>query len=235
MQPFPRWIKADSYLIDRYPKPPDFARACAALTKDDQIGVLRSFIVEGVPAFFRGTPTLYDTLRRYVAYRLDLLADDVTIIGSARIGYSLSPPPAYGTPFGSNSDLDLAVVSRKLFEGLAGVFAQWKADVEAGRENPKSAHEHVFWEANLSDLPSNIKNGFIDSHKLPNRYELAIKVNQTKWMIAEKLKQTLSLDHNLRASIRVYRDWDAFYSRQLINLRASLKKLPEAKIITSQY
>lgn len=234
MRPFPLWSEADGLLLERYPQPPDFARACGVLTADDQVGVLRSFIVEGVPAFFSRTPTLYDTLRRYIADTLGLPADDVTIVGSARIGYSLSPPPAYGTPFSANSDLDFAAVSRQLFEGLVAVFDQWKADVAAGRENPRNAREHTFWEANLDNLPSNIENGLLDTYKLPNRYELAIKVNQTMWRTVEKLRLTLSLDRKLHASLRVYRDWNALYRQQLINLRATLRKLDKANTTPHQ-
>jgi hypothetical protein len=234
MRPFPLCSEADGLLTERYPKPPDFARACGILDTDDQVGVIRSFIVEGVPAFLSRNPTLYDTLRRYIAETLGLHPDDVTIVGSARIGYSLSPPPAYGIPFGANSDLDFAAVSRQLFERLVGVFDQWKADAAAGRENPRNAREHKFWKANLDNLPLNIENGFLDSKKLPNRYEQAMKVNQTMWKTVEKLRLTLSLGHNPYASLRVYPDWNAFYRQQLINLRATLRKLDMASTTPHQ-
>jgi len=226
LPPFEHHTEVNALLSQRYPDADLFARACKKLSTPQRTGVLRAFITEGVPSAFEELPTLYEGIREFLATRLSVTPKDVTLVGSARLGYSLAPPPSYGTPFSANSDLDFAVVSASLFQGLAQVFAQWKADVAAGREITRNAREERFWADNLKRVPLNIERGFIDAYKVPNRYELSIRVAQTMWQVQVRLARTPLAPQVRRAGLRIYRDWNALFRQQLMSLRALISGLP---------
>jgi hypothetical protein len=58
---------------------------------------------------------LYEAVREWMSVRLQVHPKNVTLIGSARIGFSMCPRPNYGRQFGANSDLDFSVVDERLF------------------------------------------------------------------------------------------------------------------------
>ena len=70
---------------------------------------------------FEGTPVIWSKNIEYVRWRHEIakrLAVDpmgVQLIGSARLGYSLSPRKNFKL-FDENSDLDIAVVSQEIFD-----------------------------------------------------------------------------------------------------------------------
>jgi len=229
LPPFEHRDDVNLLLTSRYPTPDEFAQAYRMLAQQQRTGVIRSFIAEGVPYAFEVLPTLYEDLREFLAGRLSITPRDVTLVGSARLGYSLAPPPDYGKVFGANSDLDFAVASGSLFRGLAEAFAQWKADVEAGREKSRGIREEGYWKENIKRLPQNIARGFIDAYKIPNRYEVPMKLANTMWLVAERLSRTGSAPQVKRASLRVYRDWEAFSRQQLLNLGGVISRLPQAE------
>jgi hypothetical protein len=195
------------------------------LPREGQIGVLRSFIAEGVPSSFEQLPVLYEVVRDFLAVRLQIQARDITLIGSAKLGYCMAPS-GYGRPFNSDSDLDFAVLSRTLFERLVDVFRQWQQDFATGRETLSNAREEGFWLENLKVVPKNIDRGFIDSNKIPNRYGLSMTVNQTLWLLKERLRVTIGAPTVRRATLRVYRDSDAFFRQQHLNLGIMLRRIP---------
>ena len=50
-----------------------------------------------------------------LANNLGLFADSITMVGSGRIGFSLDPD-RFGAPFSVRSDLDVVVVSERMFD-----------------------------------------------------------------------------------------------------------------------
>lgn len=56
----------------------------------------------------------YDRFKRYVAKKLDVHYNNIGIAGSAKLGFSLNPTKNYKA-FNDKSDLDIIVVSQKLF------------------------------------------------------------------------------------------------------------------------
>lgn len=228
MQPFHFSIDASRQLTARYPAPQEFVRACKGLPREGQVGVLRSFILGGVPCAFEEAPVLYEVVRDYLAEALCVPAENVTLVGSARLGYSTAPPPQYGQPFSDQSDFDFAAVSNGLFQELADAFERWREDVNAGRETVRNAREEKFWVENLKIVPRNIKRGFIDPYKVPNRasYPIALKISQMLYVARAKLRVTAGAPTVRHVSLRVYRDTNALLAQQHLNLRALLDRIP---------
>ncbi len=77
--------------------------------------VVDTHLFAGVPFSFSGNPDIYDRMLQELSYGLKVGKQDICIVGSARIGFSLSPEK-FGVPFGQFSDVDVVVVSPDLFD-----------------------------------------------------------------------------------------------------------------------
>jgi hypothetical protein len=158
LEPFRRNIETDNLLNERYPSPKDFAGGVRVAPPRVREGILRGIVTEGIPFAFRDRPTLYEEIRDFLAVRLDIPPRNITLIGSARLGYSLAPA-AYGRPFDAASDLDFSAVSEALFHRIADAFHQWETDIATGRETLTEAREKRFWRENLAMIPCNLRRG----------------------------------------------------------------------------
>ena len=188
--------------------------------RDVRYAMARLWLSEGIPHCFKIRPGLYESLRRWLALQLDIQAKEVTLVGSGRQGFCMSPGPTLGRPFGEHSDLDLTVVSSGLFDRLRADFARWEMDYVAGTVSPRHAAERKLWYANRQSVPSGIARGFIDPHKIPtwNRYPEAQAVAQAMYTAHEKLKITRDAPLVRKLSVRIYRNWDCFIRQMAINL-----------------
>jgi hypothetical protein len=86
----------------------------AAATRDPSDFVDQ--VLFAMPPFaFRSRPAEYEEFREEVAARLGVEGDDVVIVGSARLGFSLNPDHLL-TQFTHKSDIDLVIVSSLVFD-----------------------------------------------------------------------------------------------------------------------
>jgi hypothetical protein len=158
-----------------------------------------------------------------MAPRLGVDPKEISIIGSARIGQSLSPDNQ-GRPFVDSSDLDFMAVSGSLFKEFVDDFNKWTYEYESHAISPKNDRECRFWDDHMERGPLVIGRGFIDAKMVPSRksYATAIKIAQTMYLVTEKLKITPLSPHVTHASLRVYKNWEAFVrqvEKSLLSLR----------------
>lgn len=210
-------------LREVYPSADDILAAARGGDRDARYAIVRLWLSEGIPHSFKARPSLYEALRRWLSLRLDVYAKEITIIGSGRQGFCLSPGSVLGRPFGEHSDLDLTVVSESLFRRLEAAFARWNADYAAGSVAPRHERERVHWEANKDSVPSALARGFIDPHKIPiwSRYPEAQMIAQAMFEGHAKLKVTPDAPAVRKLSVRVYRDWNSFVRQMAINLESA--------------
>lgn len=210
-----------------YPDSNHFVHVTKNASSREKLEIVRLWLSEGIPYAFKSYPILYETIRGWLASKIDVHPKQITLIGSARIGYSLSPPPKLGKPLNSESDLDFSVISRELFVKCMNAFRLWTKDFSEGIVSPKNPKERSYWESNLEGVPKNINRGFIDPYKIPlrDRYHIAQKVEQAVYMLKEKLKKTTNKPITTKSSIRVYKDWQAFIRQLGINLNYALNRV----------
>lgn len=68
----------------------------------------------------------YFDLKYEIARRFHVHPSQVVMVGSGKLGFSIAPRKRY-TPFGEDSDLDVAIVSEGLFHDLwSAVFDYWR-------------------------------------------------------------------------------------------------------------
>ena len=219
MQPFNVSAILDP-LTEVYPSADVLLAAARAGDRDVRYAICRLWLSEGIPFAFKARPAVYEALRIWLARRLDVQAKEVTIVGSGRQGYSLSPDQNAGRPFGQQSDLDMTTISVRLFERLRDAFGRWEQDYKQGIVQPRHERERALWDENQRNCPGALERGFIDPQKIPTwfRYPEAQAVMDALWRVSEKLKVTSHAPNVRKVSLRVYRDWDSFVRQMAINL-----------------
>lgn len=211
-------------LLSPFPNPDELYAALLRGTRNGREIFARLWLTEGPPFAFRECPAIYEELRGWLGSRLRVHPKEITVIGSARIGYSLAPAPEFGRPFGNHSDLDISIVSSDLFRRLIAAYKLFADDYRQGTVAPRSARERTLWNANLEFAERVIPRGFFDAAKVPtfDRYPDSQRINNAMWALIKKLEATNGAPKLRRASTRVYRDWESFIERASLNLQTTL-------------
>ena len=105
-------------LLAPYPSPEEFREALGDVSKRSREHVVRLWLTEGTPFAFHNCPALYEEMRRWLGIRLEVCPKEITVVGSARIGFSLVKGQDFGRPFDKNSDLDLQLYTANYLEYL---------------------------------------------------------------------------------------------------------------------
>lgn len=149
-------------LCDPYPDPNQWS-VLGAIGKDDIRRFVSLWLTEGIPFAFRDKPMIYEHAREYIAQGIGERSRQVTVIGSARLGFSLAPPPKFGKAFEpADSDLDALILSSVWFEKLQKEFLHWK-ELYLERQIAPTDREARYWEENLDTVPRTLRRGFIDT------------------------------------------------------------------------
>lgn len=69
----------------------------------------------GIPYIFAGNDDIYDDLKNAIASEFDVDEDDVIMVGSAKLGFSIKPEKLW-MPIQDDSDIDVAIISERLFD-----------------------------------------------------------------------------------------------------------------------
>jgi hypothetical protein len=225
MQPF-KISERSVALVEVYPPANQLGLSLKMMREDELEGLVRLWVSEGIPYAFRQLPILYELVRAYLGNQLGVHPKFITLVGSARMGYSMAPAPEFGRAYGTHSDLDFAIVSESLFARFAAAFYQWKADFADGRVKPLTGAEGRFWPANLARVPETLRRGFIDEQVVPRRnlYPLAQKTGQALYLVERKLSITSGAPSAQKCSLRIFQDWKSFIGQMKLNLGYRPKK-----------
>ena len=218
MRPF-EIVETMSALKSHYPDARTLINVAHEGGRQARIIIAQLWLTEGIPFAFSECPALYDSIRSWLGTKLDVHAKEISILGSARLGESLNPKKI-GTPFNKASDLDLFVVSGKLFNQLRNEFNIWSNDYESGVIKPRHGREKGYWMDNKKRGPKLIDRGFIDAKMIPtwNRYQMSQKTANCMWQLVEKLNSTANSPKPREASIRCYNNWSSLIKCISFNL-----------------
>ena len=87
-------------------------------------GVVQEYLFQGMPYVFRDRPESLKLLRRHLCDALKLSDQNVIVVGSAQIGFSLSPDN-FPRQFSDESDIDIVVVDEALFDKVWMTMLKW--------------------------------------------------------------------------------------------------------------
>lgn len=185
-----------------------------------RLAIARQWLSEGIPYAFKDCPAVYESVRAWMASRLDVDPKEINLTGSARLGQSLAPQKM-GKPFGEGSDLDIFIISEGLFNKLKNDFNEWSFDYESNSLKASNPREEGFWNNNLHRCPKNLARGFIDSNVIPNhqKYTHARNVAQTMYLLKEKLDVTETAPKICHASVRCYKSWESYVRQVALGLQ----------------
>lgn len=190
------------------------------LTKDEVVVMLKErrhrevvdqHLIAGIPFVFQDEPDLFQSFAGYLGAGLRTPPTDITIIGSARIGFSLSPDK-FGNPFSSASDIDVVVVDAEKFD------IAW---VQLGRLGRKyiglSYKVKLAYETHKTN---NVFFGYLEPGRLPGIVTLSNLWFRT-FQSAGSHKGLSSFEINGR----LYRSWEHVKTHQLYSLESIAVKL----------
>ena len=177
--------------------------------------IARQWLSEGIPYAFKDCPGIYESVRLWLALRLNVDPKEINLTGSARLGQSLAPSKI-GKPFSESSDLDIFIISSDLFGRLKSEFDQWAYAYEVGDLKASNLREDSFWRDNLVRIPKNLYRGFIDSRFIPNheQYKATRAIADAMYLLKGKLDVTILAPKISDASVRCYNSWES-YVRQI--------------------
>jgi hypothetical protein len=208
-------------LTSSYPTIDQIILAARSGTQEARNALCRLWLSEGIPYAFRSNPGLYEAVREWLAPRLEIEAKELTLIGSARLGFSVASGRNRGRAFSTHSDLDLTAVSSQLFARIRSAYERWQLDYERLSVEPRNEMERALWNENRRTCPSGLNRGFIDPHKIPTwkRYPESQEVSVALYVAHQKLKSTAGAPDVRRLSLRVYSSWDSFVRQMALNLK----------------
>jgi hypothetical protein len=221
-------------LRDVYPHSAVLSEAIKGVAHLELRAILRLWFSEGIPFAFQTNPMLYEVVREWMAMRLQVNPKSVTMIGSGRIGYSVCPLPKFGREFSAESDLDFSIIDHKLFSDLVQTFFEWESDVDSGRVSPRNNRQRGFWDDSLKKLPENIARGFIDPYKVPTlyKYQRIVTIQDTLYLLGERLKVTPGAPKVKQVSVRVYKDWNSFFRQMCLNFSLTVASFLPTRLVT---
>ena len=88
--------------------------------------IVQKYIVHGTPYVFKDDEGKYFDLKCEIAnffsrnYKINEHYNNIHMVGSAKIGFSIAPKKLW-KPFSLESDIDIAIISTRLFEHLEDV------------------------------------------------------------------------------------------------------------------
>lgn len=208
-----------SDFLDSYPDAKKLLAAAANGGEHSKRAIARLWLSEGIPFAFKANPALYESVRDWLATRIEVDPKEINLTGSARIGQSLAPSKI-GTSFGEHSDLDIFIVSNPLFDRMKADFNLWSYHFEVGEVKARNESERRYWVSNNQRGPSSIQRGFLDSKLVPNfkDYKTIQNTADTMWLLKKKLDITDGAPTIKSASVRCYKDWSSYARQMVINL-----------------
>jgi len=104
-----------------YPSVKEFEKILLTLPLEE---IVQEHLFGGEPYVFRTSARAHTLLKQHVSQHLNTPEDDIRIVGSARIGFSLSPD-SFGRQFSAESDIDVIVINEQLFDLIWMTLLRW--------------------------------------------------------------------------------------------------------------
>ena len=197
-------------LVEQYPEP-SLWPPYNPVMKEDVYRFANLWLTEGIPFAFQDMPMIFEACRQRMASDLGESPKAINLVGSARLGASLSPHK-FGRRYDhAESDLDLFMVSSDWFNRLKTDAEVWLSRYRSELALPRNKAEEKYWPNNAEELPKKVQRGLIDLWLIPvaDRYENARRIRLSLNTFFSNLNDALPIERRIKRSVglRVYRDW----------------------------
>lgn len=181
----------------------------------------------------------FELLRETLARQLGLDPSDVSLVGSSRLGFSLSPRHPLRPFCPGESDLDLFVVSESLRQRLKAEYFEGEKFWKSGAVSITEGRCKTL-QGNTQVVRNSLKRGYIDTNKVPvfapdyvprKTLDCALILRQ----IDESLEQLDTVPRLAPTrSVRVYSTWDAAMKQNITNMQRFFAELSGSNTIEAQ-
>jgi hypothetical protein len=173
------------------------------------------------PYVFEPRPASWDTFRSELASELDASPDDIRVVGSGRLGFSMKPGHNLRT-FRDTSDIDVVVVNEGLFDSL------WLALLDAAYPRGFITQRFGGW---LQDRRNELYTGWLTplevklDMKIVGRKAKPVLDFNVKWFNALKKASRHPARRHEDITGRLYRTWRYAELYHLDSSKACFRKL----------
>lgn len=158
---------------------------------------------------------LLDDYRLIISESMGVSLNSVMMVGSGKLGYSLSPPDLRAPeksklflPFNDDekirkvSDLDIAIISNEIFQQYWGLFRK------SFRMKYQSTYSHLYQE---------LYRGYINERNIMVVEGCRKEWNEAAIVSKKRIHEELRFRHEI--SYRIYRSWEDFEDYNLQNIK----------------
>ena len=120
--------KSLSKIKGHYVHPSEFLEAYKKFNIIERKSLVMHYIMDNSPFAFAEVyekPLLYEQVRQYISYILNVDVNHIKLVGSTKTGFRMDAIN-YGTPYSKGRDLDFMIMDSGLFSILAKEFLIWK-------------------------------------------------------------------------------------------------------------
>ena len=181
-----------AHSIAMYPTRVEFEALLKTRTID---WIIDNYIFDGQPFYSADAPEVHNQMVRAISIGLKVPQDDICVVGSARIGFSLSPLK-FGEPFSDFSDIDICIVSSSLFD------PSWLDIIEKRRTQPATMNSRTKFQLREHRERHYVFNGWI----YPKSVVQALEIGQ-RWLRTFNGLSRISELASRTISGRLYRTW----------------------------
>lgn len=132
----------------------------------------------------------YQALKKHISSRFKVAETQILVIGSAKLGFSLSPKKLYRS-FNDRSDIDVVIVSSELFDIV------WKGVYQL-------IQEKVYWQS-FESFKEYLFIGWMRPDLLPPSHQF--KLANDWWEYFRKLTSSGAFGH-YKINGALYKDWE---------------------------
>jgi hypothetical protein len=157
----------------------------------------------------------YDELKLYMSQKLELHVNNIAIVGSAKMGFSLSPSKKFRL-FGEKSDIDIVIVSDKVFH------ASWLAYRELHQKGYLS---------NYTDVAKDIFRGFVSLKKVDTRASFFDSWSRKVDPLKKDFQTVFDIPHEV--NYRIYDSWESVEDYHKAGLRILKNQVEKQKNTTN--
>lgn len=164
---------------------------------------------------------LLDDYRLIISENMGVSMNSIMMVGSGKIGYSLSPPDSIHPentklfePFNDDemvrkvSDLDIAIISNDIFQKYWGLFRK------SFKMKYITTYSHVYQE---------LYRGYINERNIMEVDGCRVEWNKTASISKKRIHDELYFIHDI--SFRIYRSWEDFEDYNIQNIEKLKKRI----------
>ncbi|PSV98273.1 hypothetical protein [Photobacterium iliopiscarium] len=151
----------------------------------------------------------YDNFKLYMSKELGLHVNNIAIVGSAKLGFSLSPDKNY-SQFHDRSDIDLVVVSQPIFTQA------WQAFLEL--------HQRTYLPT-YGPIAKNIFKGFVSLKEIDTRNAFFDDWSRKVEPLKKDLQTIFNIPHDI--NYRIYDSWESVENYHTSGLKELKRQLEE--------